>query len=117
MYRSIFRILNVSFFLSHFTIFVNDYTQKLLFVMNVFMDILVLFVITTSITQGGCLVPNWVPMLEQKSDKRTLHSVFLVSVKTTLIAVLSEKLPLFTVLLILTTLNNEFFFFFFSITT
>ena len=58
--------------------------------------------------------PNWVPMLEQRINERTINSVFPISVKTTLFAVFSDKLPLFTALLILTTLNNEWFF---SITT
>ena len=55
----------------------------------------------------GCLVPNWVPMLDKKIDEMTLTSVFRVSVKKTLFALLSEKLPLFAALLILTTLYNE----------
>ena len=46
---------------------------------------------------GMCAWPptgsNWVPMLEQRINKRTLNSVFRVSVKTTLFAVLSKKLP------------------------
>ena len=48
------------------------------------------------------------PMLEHRIDKSTLISGFL-SVKATHFAVLSEKLPLFTVLLILNTQNNECF--------
>ena len=45
-------------------------------------------------------------MLEKRIHKRILNSVFLVSVKTTLFAVLSEKLPLFYVLPILISLSN-----------
>ena len=63
-----------------------------------------------SCPRRGCLAPNWVLILEQTIDERTLNSVFWVSVKTTLFAVLSEKLPLFTALLSLTTLNTEYFF-------
>ena len=59
---------------------------------------------------GGCLASNWVPMLEQRIDERTLNSVFQISVKTILFAVFFEKLLLFTALLILTTLNTEWFF-------
>ena len=39
---------------------------------------------------GGGLAPNWVPMLEQRIDERTVNNVFQVSVKTTLFAVLNE---------------------------
>ena len=46
-------------------------------------------------------------MLEQRVNERTLNSMFRVSVKTTLFAVLSEKLPFSTALLILATLNND----------
>ena len=49
--------------------------------------------------QGGCLAPNWEPMLEQRINERTLNSVFQISVTTTLFAVFFEKLPLFTDLL------------------
>ena len=31
----------------------------------------------------GCLTPNWVSMLEQRIDEKTINSVFRVSVKTT----------------------------------
>ena len=46
-------------------------------------------------------------MLEQRVNERTLNSMFRVSVKTTLFAVLSEKLPFSTALLILATLNDD----------
>ena len=43
------------------------------------------------IPRGLCLAPNWIPMLEQRIDERTLNSVFRVSVKLSIFAVLSEK--------------------------
>ena len=39
---------------------------------------------------GGCLASNWVPMLEQNIDERTLNNVFEISVKTTIFAVFFE---------------------------
>ena len=32
---------------------------------------------------GGYLTPNWVSMLEQRIDEKTINSMFRVSVKTT----------------------------------
>ena len=64
--------------------------------------------------RGGVFAPNLVPILEQRIDEKDpkhLNSVFRVSVKTTLFAVLSEKLPFSAALLMLSTLNNECFFF------
>ena len=49
------------------------------------------------------------PILEQRIDERSLNSVFQITVKITLFAVFSEKLPLFKALLIFTTLNKDYF--------
>ena len=66
-------------------------------------DQLVMLFIYLSPSEWGRLTLNWVQILEQSKDERTLNSVFWVSAKATLLAVTALHV------LILTTPNNECF--------